>query len=132
MEKMTIGEVARRAGLPASTLRYYERIGLLPQPDRVGGQRRYSPQVVKRLAIIQVAKQAGFTLAEIRTLLDGFSDHSPPSARWKVLARKKLPEVQALIARAEGMKRLLEEGLDCECLSLDECVVLVDRLSGAA
>lgn len=123
----TIGEVARRAGLQPSAIRYYERIGLLPKPERTGGKRRYSESVLNRLAVIQLAKQAGFTLSEIRILLNGFSADTPPSARWQELARTKIPEVEDLITRARGMKRLLEEGLKCECLSLEQCGVLLRK-----
>jgi MerR family transcriptional regulator, redox-sensitive transcriptional activator SoxR len=122
----SIGEVAGRAGLKASAIRYYERIGLLPEPERVSGQRRYDDSVLKRLAVIEFAQRAGFTLAETRTLLNGFSASVPPSTRWRKLADRKLPEVEALIARATAMKQLLEEGLDCECLSLDDCGLLLE------
>ena len=121
----SIGDVALRAGLNPSAIRYYERIGLLPDSERVSGQRRYDESVLGRLAVIEFAQRAGFTLAETRTLLSGFSTRVPPSARWRSLAQRKLPEVEALIARANGMKRLLEEGLECECLSLEECGVLL-------
>lgn len=127
MEEMTIGEVAQRAGVRASTLRYYESAGVLSAPRRSSGQRRYAPDVLKTLTIIRVAKEAGFTLREIKTLLHGFSDHAPVSKRWKTLARQKLPEVEALIARAQGMKLILEEGLNCDCLRLDDCVLVVDK-----
>jgi MerR family redox-sensitive transcriptional activator SoxR len=123
----SIGEVARRAGIKASAIRYYERIGLLPEAERVSGRRRYDDSAVNRLAVIGLAQQAGFTLAEIRTLLNGFSPDTPPSARWQELARKKIPEVEELITRATGMKQLLEEGLDCECLSLEQCGVLLRK-----
>ena len=121
----SIGEVARRARLNPSAIRYYERIDLLPDTERVGGQRRYDESVLIRLAVIELAQRAGFTLAETRTLLNGFSEKAAPSARWRSLAHRKLPEVEALIARASGMKRLLEEGLECECLSLEECELLL-------
>lgn len=121
----SIGEVAARAGVNASAIRYYESIGLLPKPERVAGQRRYGESVLQRLAVIEFAQRAGFTLAETRTLLNGFSSKVPPSARWRALADRKLPEIEALIARANAMKQLLEEGLECECLSLDECGALL-------
>ena len=128
---MTIGEVARRAGVRPSTLRYYERVGLLPAPKRENGRRRYEGAVLRqaldRLAVVGVAQQAGFTIAEIRTLLDGFSEDTPPSERWRILAGEKLPEVEALIRRAMGMKRLLERGLGCECLRLEDCELLVQE-----
>jgi DNA-binding transcriptional MerR regulator len=69
----SIGEVARRAGLKRSAIRYYEQIGLLPKAERVGGQRRYDTSVLTLLSIIDVAQRAGFTLAETRTLLEGFA-----------------------------------------------------------
>ena len=127
MEEMTIGEVAQQVGVETSTLRYYESLGVLPPPRRVSGQRRYTPTVLKVMQIIKVAKEAGFTLSEIRTLLNGFSVDTAPSERWKELARQKLPEVEALIARAQGMKQLLELGLECECLEVDECILLVQK-----
>jgi MerR family redox-sensitive transcriptional activator SoxR len=120
-----IGEVAKRAGLKASAIRYYERIGLLPEAERLSGRRHYDSSVLDRLAVIGLAQEAGFTLAETKVLLNGFSGDTAPSARWQKLAQTKLPEVEALIARARGMKRLLEEGLDCECLSLEQCGVLL-------
>jgi MerR family transcriptional regulator, redox-sensitive transcriptional activator SoxR len=120
-----IGEVAKRAGLRASAIRYYERIGLLPKAERVSGRRRYDESVLNRLAVIELAQQAGFTLGETQVLLNGFSADTAPSARWQRLARKKIPEVEELIARAQGMKRLLEEGLDCECLTLEQCGILL-------
>jgi MerR family redox-sensitive transcriptional activator SoxR len=87
----------------------------------VSGRRRYDPEVLPRLTLIAMAQRMGFTLADIRTLLDGFAADTPASARWQVLATEKLPEVEALIARAQGMKRLLEEALQCGCLTLDAC-----------
>ena len=130
MAEMTIGEVARRAGVEPSTLRYYESIGILPAPKRVSGQRRYSSDVLLRMAFIRVAKEAGFTMSDVQTLVDGFSEDTPPSRRWKTLARSKLPEVEALIVRAQGMKRLLQEGLACDCLRLEECALFVDEPEG--
>jgi MerR family transcriptional regulator, redox-sensitive transcriptional activator SoxR len=122
---MSIGEVAIRAGIRPSALRYYEGAGLLPAPERVNGRRCYDGEVLRdvldRLTVVRVAQQAGFTVTEIKTLLDGFSDDTPPSERWRVLAREKLTEVEALVERALGMKRLLERGLRCECLRLEDC-----------
>ena len=57
-------------------------------------------------------------------LLDGFSEDTPPSERWRILAREKLPEIEALVERALGMKQLLERGLRCECLRLEDCEVI--------
>ena len=121
---MTIGEVAQRAGLAPSTLRYWESVGILPVPRRVNGQRRYGERVFQLLAIVRVAQEAGFNVAEVRTLLHGFSREVPPSARWRALASAKLEEIDAVIGRAEAMKRILQEGLECDCLRLEDCALL--------
>jgi MerR family redox-sensitive transcriptional activator SoxR len=124
----SIGDVADRAGVRPSALRYYERVGLLPRPGRENGRRRYDGEalreVLERLAVVRVAQQAGFTISEIRTLLDGFSEDTPPSERWRVLAQDKLPEIEALVERSLGMKDILERGLRCECLSLEGCALV--------
>ncbi len=122
--KFTIGEVARRAGVRTSTLRFYEDAGLLTPPERVSGSRRYDPDALRQLRAIQMAQDAGFTLSEIKTLLHGFDEGTPASARWRELAQRKLVEVEQLIAKAQGMKRLLEAGLSCDCLTPDECSLL--------
>lgn len=129
---MAIGEVARRAGINASAIRYYEKAGLLAEPERVNGRRRYGPEVLDLLAVIRVAQRAGFTIAETRTLVHGFSAEDPPSERWQVLAREKLAEVEALIDRAQAMKRLLERGLRCGCLSIDDCALLEEERRSSA
>jgi MerR family redox-sensitive transcriptional activator SoxR len=132
VDSMSIGEVARRAGVRPSALRYYEGVGVLPAPERENGRRRYDEEVLHevldRMAVVRVAQQAGFTISEIGTLLDGFSEDTPPSERWRVLAQAKLPEVEGLVKRALGMKVLLEKGLRCECLRLDDC----DLIGGEA
>jgi MerR family transcriptional regulator, redox-sensitive transcriptional activator SoxR len=128
VESMSIGEVARSAGVRPSALRYYESVGLLPPPERTNGRRRYDGEVLRkvldRLAVVRVAQQAGFTISEIRTLLNGYSEDTPPSERWRLLAEEKLPEVEALVERALGMKYLLERGLRCECLRLEDCALV--------
>ena len=121
MAEWTISAVAREAGLRPSAIRYYEDVGLLPKPRRVGGQRRYDPDVLDRLAVIHLAREAGFTLKEIRTLLHGFSRRTAAGTRWRKLAAQKLPEVEATIARARAMKRMLESLIECECGDLDAC-----------
>jgi MerR family redox-sensitive transcriptional activator SoxR len=120
--ELTIGAVARRSGLRPSALRYYERLGLLDAPARAGRFRRYDATVFARLGVIRLAQQAGFTMAEIAELLHGFAPDTPPAARWRAFAERKLTEVDAQIRRAEEMRRLLEESLRCGCVTLEECV----------
>jgi MerR family redox-sensitive transcriptional activator SoxR len=121
---LTIGEVARQTGVKASTLRYYESLGVLPEPERVGGRRRYTPDVLQRLAMIDIAQRAGCSLAEIRELLDAADE--PASQRIRALAARKLPEVEALIRRAEAMRRWLEAASACECETFDGCALFDD------
>ena len=118
---LSIGEVARRAGVQPSTIRYYEREGLLPLPQRLSGRRRYEPEVLELLRVIEVSKAAGFTLAEIQELMHGFDPATPPSERWRTLAEGKLREVESVIERAEGMRALLRRGIECGCLTLADC-----------
>lgn len=122
LKDMTISEVAQLAGLRPSAIRYYESVNLLPTPRRVSGQRRYGPDVLRRLSFIQTAQAAGFTLAEMQTLFNGLDGANPLSERWRMLAQQKMSEVDALIERAQGMKKMLENGLNCGCLSLEECI----------
>jgi MerR family transcriptional regulator, redox-sensitive transcriptional activator SoxR len=121
MTNMTIGEVARRAGLQASAIRYYEKIGMLPKTQRIGGQRRYEPSVVNYLEVINVAKHAGFRMDEIRHLFHGFGRRIPAFHRWQVLAQRKIAEMDDLIARAKKMKLLLKKADRCKCLDLEDC-----------
>lgn len=124
MEQLSIGEVARRTGLRTSALRYYEDAGIIPPPRRVNGQRRYDAEVLTRIAVIRMAQEAGFTIEEVKTLISGFPSGTPASARWQSLAHQKLAEVDALIARAQAMRRVLEESLACGCLSLETCAAV--------
>ena len=121
MDGMSIGEVARRSGVAPSAIRYYESLGLLPAPPRVGGKRRYDESVLDWLAVIALARAAGFTMAETRELVRGFAPGTPPATRWRRLATRKLAEVDALVARAERMRLVLRHALDCECPRLEEC-----------
>jgi MerR family redox-sensitive transcriptional activator SoxR len=123
MTNLSIGEVAARAGIRPSAIRYYESIGVLPEPRRIGGQRRYEPAVLTRLAVVRMAQEAGFTVAEIVTLFHGFEPGTAASDRWRALAERKVAEIEAQIARAETMRRVLGESLRCNCLTLDECGV---------
>lgn len=125
----SIGEVARRSGVAPSALRYYEAMGLLPPAQRVSTHRRYNASVFQSLALIHFAQQAGFTVAEMQVLLHGFPPETTQTERWRTLAELKLPQVATLIARANEMKRLLEAGLQCGCLSLETCPLIQEMAS---
>ena len=123
---MKIGELARRAALNASAIRYYEKLGLLAPPHRSGGQRRYSPEALDRVLLIRFAGEMGFSLPEIKLFLSGLRDNTPVGPRWKKLATKKLSEVEDSIARSLRLKPLLQGLLHCRCASLKQCVTALD------
>ena len=125
-QQFSIGEVAEAVGLNASAVRYYERVGLLPVPERVGGQRRYGSETVNRLRTIRAGQQAGFSLQEVGQLLRG-ADDGNAAEELRLLAERKLPDVDALIERAQAMKQWLELATECRCGSLDVCQLFGDR-----
>ena len=122
MPQLNISEVAREVGLRSSAIRYYEKIGLLPPAERKGRQRRYDTTVLYRLAIIQRARQLGFTLDEIRQLFFGFSSVARASERWQQLSRRKLAELNNLMDSVKEVQRLLKKMMQhCRCETLDQC-----------
>ena len=119
---LSISEVAKQLGLRPSSIRYYEQIGILPPAHRVSGQRRYDPSVLYRLAIIQRARQLGFTLTEIRQLFFGFRDSTRASERWRALSQRKLAELDHLMEGIKAVRALLKKLMTkCQCNTLDEC-----------
>ncbi len=120
---LSIGEVAARAGVNVSAIRYYERNGLLPEPERESGQRRYTDATIRRLGTIDVAKRAGFSLAEVRTLLDSVDGGAPAHEQLRALAERKLPDVEALIRRAQEMRGWLSLATACGCETLEACAL---------
>ena len=122
MGQLTISQVARQIGIQPSAIRYYEQIGLLPPAQRLSGQRRYDSTVLYRLAIIQRARQLGFSLTEIRQLFFGFRDVTRASERWQTLSRRKLEELDHLMGGIKEVRRLLKLLMTkCRCETLDQC-----------
>jgi len=119
-ELIPIGEVASRAGLRASALRFYEEAGLLRPPARVSGRRRYEPSVLSRLAVIRLLRDAGFTIREMRWLLAG----GTARRRWRPVAEAKLQDINARIAEAQETRELIERALACDCETLEGCSTL--------
>jgi MerR family transcriptional regulator, redox-sensitive transcriptional activator SoxR len=115
---LTIGDVVRQSGVPATTLRYYERIGLVAEPERVGGQRRYDDSVLARLEVIGLCKTAGFALEEIQVL---FGDDEPGRPASRALAEAKLAEIDAQMASLARARAVVEWGMRCTCPSIDAC-----------
>jgi len=123
---MKIGQLARATGIRASAIRYYERLRLLPPPDRANGQRRDPGDAQNRALLIRFVSDRGFTLGEIKLFLNGLRETEPVGPRWKKLAKRKIEEVDAGMKRARSLKSLLKHLLECGCASLRVCV---DRLS---
>lgn len=121
MGNYTIGQVADTAKVNASTIRYYESVKLLPVPKRVNGQRRYSDEVFNRINFIKIAQQAGFTVQEILSLLEGFENNTPPSERWNTMAVRKYIELKEKKEQIDTMIKILEKGLKCQCPTWTEC-----------
>jgi DNA-binding transcriptional MerR regulator len=115
---LTIGDVAREAGIAATTLRYYERIGLVPAPARLGGQRRYDEAVLARLEVIRLCKSAGFALEEIQRL---FADDAPGRPASRALAEAKLAEIDAQMESLARARAVIAWGMRCTCPSIDTC-----------
>jgi MerR family redox-sensitive transcriptional activator SoxR len=125
-ELLPIGEVARRAGLRTSALRFYEEAGLLRPAARVSGRRRYEPSILSRLAVIRLLRDAGFTIQEMRRLLAGGTERH----RWRPLAEVKLREIDARIAEAQETHELIERALACDCETLEGCSSLTQGFGG--
>jgi len=108
-------------GCRASTIRYYEKIGLLPQTERTAGRRIFGAAVLDRMAVIAHARRAGYSLAEIRGLFTAFDPRVAAGRRWRTMAEKKLVEIAASIDALREMQRLVRRSLSCRCLDLQEC-----------
>jgi MerR family redox-sensitive transcriptional activator SoxR len=118
---MLIGDVARRAGLRPSAIRYYESIALLPEPTRIAGRRRYSHDTLQKLSVVATAQRAGLRLDEIRELLSTQGREGEVSKRLRAIASEKLPEIDALIERARLVRTWLEAASECRCPTLEDC-----------
>ena len=123
---LTIGQLAARAGVRTSHIRFYEKVGVLPEPERVSGQRRYRPEMAHRLSIIDVAQRAGLSLEEIAPLTGPANRSADASRHIRSLADEKLPNIDALIARAQAVKAWLQVAQACDCASVDVCGLFVD------
>jgi MerR family redox-sensitive transcriptional activator SoxR len=126
---MEIGELAKRAGIRPSAVRYYERIGLLRPAARVSGRRQFGSGVVGRLAFIQLGCRLGFSLDELRELL-GTVGSNDLRANKKLrgsarrMMERKIGELDRLIADATGIRAVLSEAIRCECVELSACVIV--------
>ncbi len=131
---LSIGEVARRAGVATSALRFYEQQGLVRGERTAGGQRRYPRSVLRRLAFIRAAQNVGLSLAEIRTALAALPDaRTPTTADWARLSRTWQARLDEQIAGLIALRDGLSSCIGCGCLSLRRCALSnANDLAGAA
>jgi len=124
---MTIGKLAREAGVNTQTIRFYEREGLMPAPSRrASGYREYPSETVRHVRFIVAAKQVGFTLSEISELLSLRVQRGASCARVRRRAKAKLADIDAKLARLKGMRRTLAR-LIASCqgrCAVEDCVIL--------
>jgi len=129
---LTVGEVARRSGVPISTLHFYERQGLIRSWRSGGNQRRFVRGVLRRIALIRVAQRAGIALGEIKSALGSLSDEGKPTQDdWRRLSMGWRAELDERIKRLTQLRDRFDECIGCGCLSLGVCPLRnpEDRLS---
>ncbi|MBD3765068.1 MAG: helix-turn-helix domain-containing protein [Rhodobacterales bacterium] len=123
---LTIGKLGEAAGVKVPTIRYYEQIGLLPEPERsAGNQRLYGQKALDRLAFIRHARELGFPLDAIRDLLSLADDPDQPCAAADAIANRQLAAVEARIARLMALRTELERMItQCAQGTVADCRVI--------
>ena len=116
--ELTVGELARATGVPATTLRYWDDLGLLVAPVRVSGQRRYPPSAIAQVGQVLVLQDVGFTLRELPAVM---TSQNTGTDEWREAAERKLAELASLIARVEAAREALEHGLACRHRPIVNC-----------
>lgn len=124
VRELSVGQVARRAGVAVSTLHFYERSGLISSHRTAGNQRRYGAEVLRRVAIIRAAQAVGVSLEEIGRRLAGLPDGRVPNIRdWDKLAQEWRSGLDQRIAALTALRDGLTSCIGCGCLSIDKCVL---------
>lgn len=122
VKRFSVGEIARRAGVATSALRFYEEHDLIRSERNDAGHRRYQADVLRRVSFIRTAQRVGLSLAEIREALQSLPDHRTPTAKdWDRLASSWRPRLDDQIAVLTRMRNQLDECIGCGCLSLTSC-----------
>ncbi|MQS16620.1 MerR family transcriptional regulator [Streptomyces kaniharaensis] len=119
---MTIGRLAELTGVPASAIRFWERHGLLPTPERQSGQRRYPPEAAERIVLLRKCQQAGLTLAQIRE----FQEDQP---RRAAMIRTKLAEIEQLMVDLDHAHQLLAHALQCSKQDIVACPTFQEQMA---
>lgn len=120
--ELSVGEVATRSGLAISAIHFYEAKGLIRSRRNAGNQRRFSRDVLRRVAIIKVAQRTGISLAEIRDAFDTLpASHAPTAADWRRLSASWRQALDERITRLTRLRDQLDHCIGCGCLSMDDC-----------
>jgi MerR family transcriptional regulator, redox-sensitive transcriptional activator SoxR len=120
--RVTIGELARRAGVATSALRYYEQLGLISSERTAGGQRRYARAMLRRVAFIRAAQTVGLSLGEARAALALLPDERTPNkADWSKVSAPWIRRIDKRITELERLRDTLNSCVGCGCLSLRTC-----------
>ena len=122
VKRFSVSDVASRAGVATSALRFYEANGLIESERNQSGHRRYRSDVLRRVAFIRVAQQIGLSLDEVRQALGSLpSKRTPTRDDWSRLSRSWMPRIDQQIAALELLRDRLDGCIGCGCLSLDSC-----------
>jgi MerR family redox-sensitive transcriptional activator SoxR len=124
---LLIGEVAELSGLSTSAIRYYEQLGLIDTAGRLSGRRVFPDSAWTRLKAITAARDAGFTLEEVRRLLDSQAEGTED---WRALVEEKIRDVEERVQRLGAISAILRESLECGCSAWDHCTLLVPDRPG--
>ncbi|MEV6244806.1 redox-sensitive transcriptional activator SoxR [Streptomyces sp. NPDC051742] len=121
---LTIGELAARSRVPTSTLRFYERRGLITSERTLGNQRRYPRDVLRRVTFIRMSQQLGIPLAEVRAVLGLLPEGRTPTAEdWARISRCWRKDLDARLGRLTELRDRLEECIGCGCMSFSGCLL---------
>jgi MerR family redox-sensitive transcriptional activator SoxR len=122
MEYLTVGEIAKRSGLPVSTIHFWESKGLIRSTRSDGNQRRFARPELRRIAVIKIGQRAGIPLTEIRDVLDTLpADRAINAKNWAALSKRWKRNLDDRIARLTALRDQLGQCIGCGCLSLDKC-----------
>jgi MerR family transcriptional regulator, redox-sensitive transcriptional activator SoxR len=122
--ELTVGQLAARAGISISALRFYERQGLIESTRTAGNQRRYPRETLRRVALIRIAQRVGIPLADVRDVLATLPGNRTPTRRdWERMTKLWKAELDARIKQLTHLRESFTDCIGCGCLSIDRCLL---------
>jgi DNA-binding transcriptional MerR regulator len=119
---MKIGDVSAKLGIPASAIRYYEKVGLIEKQRRIAGRRDFDDRALFALEFVRLAQAAGFSIVEMKSLLEAYAENPSATGTWKTQALAKRRAIRTQIDDLRQMDQMLSEILSCSCPSLTQCI----------